>query len=484
VGRRRGDLVRARRSSPRPPRHAAPPEALVTGGPFEKTPEPARPRPGEEPPADYARRETEWAGGRRDMTPAVGTPGQPGAWERAEPGADVGISLPAWGDAQWSFLYGSDTSYASERPAEGQVRDANRRARGGAETPPVAGPVIKPPVWTWEVPVYFWFGGIASGSAFVAAACDVAGDHRSARIARLVALGAVGACPPLLIADLGRPARFLNMLRVFKPRSPMNMGAWALSAFAGANAAAIGADLLGLPRAARTAGAATAVVGGYLGSYTGVLLAATAVPLWSRSRLLLGPIFVTTATATGAAACRLTLSAAGLPRDHPTRRALAGLETGAIVTELALSTLNERRLGPLGVQLEQGTGGRLFAAAKWAVRGGIALRLLGRRAGAPAHHLGSVLCLGAGLCFRWAWIEAGRQSARDDEAVARAHRIDLEEEGPIRRRLARRMRTEPRRPRATPLGRVGSAYADAVRRTSLAVEKLLRRPHGGPSPPP
>ncbi|HEY8583818.1 MAG TPA: NrfD/PsrC family molybdoenzyme membrane anchor subunit [Capillimicrobium sp.] len=412
----------------------------------------------------------------RDTTPAVGTPGQPASWRRAEAGADVAKALPEWQDAQWSFLYGADTGYATEEPADGQVREANRRGRGGTETPPVNGPVIKAPVWTWEVPAYFWFGGIASGSAFVAAACDAAGDHRSARIARLVSMAAVGACPPLLIADLGRPARFLNMLRVFKPRSPMNLGAWALSGFSAIGTVAVGADLLGRPRLARGAGALNAVVGGYLGSYTGVLLAATSVPVWSRSRLLLGPIFVTTATATGAAACRLTLVAAGLPAQHPTRRALAGLETGAMVTELTLSAVNERRLGPLAQQLEHGRGGQLFTAAKWAVRGGIALRLADRSAGGPAHHLASALYLAGGLAFRWGWIEAGKASAGDHEAVARTHRANREEEDWISRRLAQRLPSRHRRPRGRGLaGRAARAYAETVRRTSLAVEGALRR---------
>ncbi|HEU4658404.1 MAG TPA: NrfD/PsrC family molybdoenzyme membrane anchor subunit [Capillimicrobium sp.] len=453
----------------------------MNGGPFEPTPPPRRPRPREEPPADYARRETEWAagGGERDTTPAVGTPGEPASWRRAEPGADVGLTHSGFQDAQWSFLYGSDTAYADVRPADGEVAAANRRARGGTETPPVAGPVIKPPVWTWEIPVYFWFGGIASGSAFVAFACDLAGDHRSARIARLVSMGAVSACPPLLIADLGRPARFLNMLRIFKPRSPMNLGAWALSAFSVTGSVAVAADLLGAPRAARVAGGATAVIGGYLGSYTGVLLASTSVPLWSRSRLLLGPIFVTTATATGAAASRLALAAAGLPTDHPTRRALAVLETSAIVTELGLSRINERRLGPLGEQLDEGRGGRLFRAATWAVNGGLTLRALSRQAGSPAHHLGSVLFLAAGLCFRWAWIEAGRQSARDDEDVARTHRVNVEEEDWIRRLLARRMPSSHRPARQGGLlRRAAGLYADGVRRTSLTVERLLGTPRG------
>jgi len=284
---------------------------------------------------------------------------------------------------------------------------------------------MKAPVWTWEVPVYFWTGGIASGSSFVALACDLSGDHRSARIARLVALGALAPSPPLLIMDLGRPERFYNMLRVFKPRSPMSLGVWALSAFGGLVASAVGADLLGRERTARGLGAATALVGGYLGSYTGVLLASTAVPVWSRSRLFLGPIFVATATATGAAATRLVLVATGLPVGHPTHEALGRVESGAMAAELVLSTINEHRLGRLAHALEDGRPGRLMRAAKWLVRGGLTLRLARRRAGwvGPAsHHVASVAYLAAGLCFRLAWVTAGPPSAHDDEAVARTAR--------------------------------------------------------------
>ena len=90
-------------------------------------------------------------------------------------------------------------------PSPGQVAAANRRMRSGP-VPEVQGPFINAPVWTWEIPLYFWFGGIAAGSAFVALACDLEGDERSARIARHVALGAVAPAPLLLIGDLGRPS--------------------------------------------------------------------------------------------------------------------------------------------------------------------------------------------------------------------------------------------------------------------------------------
>jgi len=407
----------------------------------------------------------------RDVTPALGTHGGPADWRRARPGARVALQRARWEDAAWSFLYKDDTRYGAAPVDMDAVAQVNRRMRG-APAGPVHGPLLNAPVWTWEIPLYFWCGGVATGSWFVSVACDLAGDHRSAAIARKVALGAVAPSPALLIADLGRPGRFLNMLRIFKPRSPMNLGAWALVGFSGLATAAVGADLLGRPRAARAIGGANVVIGGYLGSYTGVLLATTAVPLWARSRLFLGPIFVCTAAATGAAATRLALVAAGLPVGHPTRTALGTIETGAMTGELLLSSLNERRLGRAGLSLEQGTPGRLFRAAKWGVRLGLALRLVRRPLGPPAHHVASVCYLAAGLAFRYAWVGAGKVSAQDDEAVARMARgavtvDDRATGGPRRRRLVSSART----PRGAK--RLQRAYPELVRRASLLAERLL-----------
>jgi hypothetical protein len=354
-----------------------------------------------------------------DPRPAVGKPASPAFGEKT--GEKVGLHIGEWRDGRWSYLYGEDTDYKDQAADMDDVRDAARAARTGDLPKIIQGPIINPPVWTWEIPLYFWTGGIAAGSSFVALACDLAGDERSASVARKVALGALAPSPLLLVLDLGRPLRFLNMLRVFKPRSPMSMGAWALTAFGNLAAAAVGADLLGRRKAAQRIGAANAVVGGYLGSYTGVLLASTAVPLWARSRLFLGPIFVSTATATGAAACRLALVATGLPVGHPTRRALGTVETAAMGAELALSIINERQLGPLASGLSQGRPGKLFKFAKWAVRVGLSLRLA-RGRGPWVHHVASALYLAAGLAFRYAWVGAGRQSARHDEVVAKMAR--------------------------------------------------------------
>jgi formate-dependent nitrite reductase membrane component NrfD len=214
------------------------------------------------------------------------------------------------------------------------------------------------------------------------------------------------------------------MLRVFKPRSPMSMGAWCLSLFGGLATASVGADLIGRKREARALGGANAVVGGYLGSYAGVLLASTAVPLWARSKMFLGPIFVTTAVANGAAATRLVLVAAGLPEGHRTRHALGRVETAAMSIELGMSTWNERRLGETGDALERGRAGKLFRFAKWSVLAGLALRALRPRLGRRGHDVASVLYLAGGLAFRYAWVAAGHNSATDDKAVARMARQD------------------------------------------------------------
>jgi formate-dependent nitrite reductase membrane component NrfD len=361
-------------------------------------------------------------GGARDTTPATGAGGGPARWRRAREGAKVAVHRGEWRDGAWSFLFGRDTRYAAEHADLEGVRAAGRRQREGDPPAEVQTGMMKPPVWTWEVPLYFWLGGMAAGSSFVALACDLAGDERSAATARKVALVTVAPSPVLLILDLGRPARFFNMMRVFKPRSPMSMGAWCLIGFSNLAAASVAADLTGRRRQAKWVGGANAVLGGYLGSYTGVLLAATAVPVWARSRLFLGPIFVATGAATGAAACRLTLVARGLPVGHPTREALGRVETGAMAAELILSQVNDVRLGDLADALEHGKAGRWFSAGKWLVRAGLSLRLVRGSAGPWSHHFASAFYLGAGLCFRYAWVEAGKVSARDDEAVARTAR--------------------------------------------------------------
>src|SRR3984957_12741422 len=142
-------------------------------------------------------------------------------------------------------------------------------------------PALKPPVWTWEVPLYFFLGGIAGMSACTAFIAQL--FHGGSALIRFsLWAGLVGAalCPILLIADLGRPMRFLNMLRVFKLRSAMSMGAWILVAFSNCVFLAVvcfelqlrgfvNLPLIGLLWLAEAAAALTGLL---LAGYTGVLI--------------------------------------------------------------------------------------------------------------------------------------------------------------------------------------------------------------------
>lgn len=151
-------------------------------------------------------------------------------------------------------------------------------------------PLLKPPVWTWEVPAYFFVGGVAGIAAVIAAVGTLAGaDASLVRDARWMAVVGALISPALLISDLGRPSRFLYMMRVFKTQSTMSMGAWTLAVFTPAALAALiwdpvtagqEASLLALMlgHAASLLGAATGLV---LATYTGVLLSVTAIPVWA-----------------------------------------------------------------------------------------------------------------------------------------------------------------------------------------------------------
>ncbi|MDX6719212.1 MAG: hypothetical protein QOJ63_1466, partial [Solirubrobacteraceae bacterium] len=148
---------------------------------------------------------------------------------------------------------------STTRPSRGQA--AASAADDGRPTVPRAEPrsyyglpVLNEPVWSWEIPVYFFAGGMAGAAAPLALAASVRGDRRLARAATTVALAGVVVSPPLLISDLGAPRRFFNMLRMFKVTSPMSVGAWILSAFAPAVAAGAARELLDVLPAVGRAG--------------------------------------------------------------------------------------------------------------------------------------------------------------------------------------------------------------------------------------
>jgi hypothetical protein len=212
--------------------------------------------------------------------------------------------------------------------------------------------------------------------------------------------------PALLISDLGRPERFHHMLRVFKPTSPMSMGSWILASSSSAIALATARSVLGwFPRLGRAAGA-TAVLGPALATYTAVLAADTAVPVWHEARGELPFVFASGAAMSAGAA--IAIAGGGAPAR---RLALAGA-----AGELAATAVMERRLGELGEPYHEGAAGRFVKAAKVLTAAGAGMMAGAgrRRAGVAA---GAALMLGGALATRWAVYKAGFQSAADPKYV-------------------------------------------------------------------
>lgn len=319
-------------------------------------------------------------------------------------------------------------------------------------------PMVKRPTWRWYIPLYFALGGLAGGTALIGAAAQLMGGGRhrtTVRHARYLSVVLAAICPIPLILDLGRPRRFLHMLRVVKVSSPLNLGTWILTAFgltsgvlAARQAAEDGFVLRRegpFGRLARAVPAGPlavlhAVLGIALGGYTGTLLAATAIPLWAAAGVLLGPLFLATSVASGAAALTLMNIFAGGQRAPAGRRGvwrtpsvasalaspvderatLAAIEATAAVAQLGLvaarATLVPRRIDQ---PLRSGLWGGVFrygaVAAGMAGPLGIRLgaRMAGKRGGTALAATGATLTLLGALAERFAIVEAGKRSADD-----------------------------------------------------------------------
>ena len=269
-------------------------------------------------------------------------------------------------------------------------------------------PVIKEPVWTWEIPAYFFTGGLGGASAVLSLAARVGGNEALAKTSMYVGAAADLASPPLLISDLGRPERFLNMFRVFKVTSPMSVGSWILGVSGGASATAALLELTGRLKLVKYAAeVVSALSGGPLATYTGGLVADTAVPAWHDARRELPYVFGASAAASAGAASALFLP----PRDAGPARRLA--ICGALA-ELGAVQAMERRLGPLvGEPYKQGEAGKLTKASKLCVAAGAGLLAARGRKSRTAAVAGSTLLLAGEVALRIAVWKAGRQSARD-----------------------------------------------------------------------
>jgi len=271
-------------------------------------------------------------------------------------------------------------------------------------------PLLKPPVWTWEVPIYFFVGGAAGGAAVIALMAQLTGSEaKLIRDARYVAAIGANVSGALLVADLGRPARFLNMLRVFKPQSAMSVGAWTLASFGAFSSLTALAELLrtrgGVVRViGNGAGALSAAAGLVMVTYTGVLIGVTSIPVWSKHVRMLPAHFG--ASGLGAAVSVLQLLGHD---DHGALQALgiaaAAFEviTGAKIELSADRDSEPLRHGPTGITTRLGG---FFSGPLPLV-----LRLAGLRS-RRARSAAAVSTLLGSLITRFAWIEAGKKSVQ------------------------------------------------------------------------
>ena len=277
-------------------------------------------------------------------------------------------------------------------------------------------PVIKEPVWTWEIPVYFFTGGLAGASSVLSLVAKLRGNPKLGAAALYVGAAADAVSPLLLISDLGRPERFHHMLRVFKPTSPMNVGAWILLASGGASSTAALLELTGRLRPVKVAAEVVAALSGPpLATYTGVLVADTAVPVWHEGRRELPWLFGASACASACAAACMVIE----PKDaRPARRLALG---GVAAEGLAMQAM-ELRLGEIGEVYRRGAAGKLAWAAK-GLAGAGALVLAGRGATSRrAAALGGAMICAGELCLRWSVFRAGFQSARDPKYTVEPQR--------------------------------------------------------------
>ncbi len=281
-------------------------------------------------------------------------------------------------------------------------------------------PVIKDPVWTWEIPIYFFTGGLAGASAGLAFLSELDGEDVLARRAWAIALAGITLSPGFLVSDLGRPERFLNMLRLFKVTSPMSVGSWLLSGSGAATALAAANAWTGrFPRAARVAKPAAAVLGLPLSTYTAALLANTAIPVWHRASRWLPFVF-----GSGAA---LSAGAVGVAVTPPERaRAARRLALGAAVVEGPLMELMALRLGRHGHAYRHG---QAVAAAHLSrgciAAGGALLYRRGSSSRLAAAASGALLSVGA-VATRWSVFRAGFRSANDPRYVTGSQRELIE----------------------------------------------------------
>jgi hypothetical protein len=303
-------------------------------------------------------------------------------------------------------------------------------------------PIIKAPVWkNPDVPLYLFLGGLA-GSSSVLGAMAAATDRPSLRrAARLAAAGGAAGGTVFLIHDLHRPQRFLHMLRVFKPTSPLSVGSWILSPFAAFATVTAATEVTGwFRRAGDVSGVAAAVVGPTLATYTAVLFSNTAVPTWHEAHRHLPVLFGSSAAAAGGG-FGLVFSSV---RDNEPAARLGVL--GAVV-ELATEEKMTHDLGMLADVYEKGRAKTLMSASKACLVAGAVGAVVGRKRRWSSVLSGLALLAGSALT-RFGVFDAGIASANDP-----AHIVVPQRERLRRREDAARTETTPPDRRYAPASR-------------------------------
>jgi formate-dependent nitrite reductase membrane component NrfD len=327
-----------------------------------------------------------------------------------------------------------------------------RRGQGGDGAPVVPDatftsyygrPVLKASPWQQDIPAYLFLGGLAAGSSLLGAGADLTDRPALRRAGRLAGLTGITLGFAALVHDLGRPSRFVNMLRVAKPTSPMSVGTWILSVYGPLVGVAGAAEIAqALPprfgwaqrllgRLGRPAGIGAAVVAPAVASYMAVLLADTATPAWHEAYHELPFVFAGSAAAAsgGLAMMAVTVDEAGPAR----RMALAGA-----VGELAAERRMDESMGLAAEALHTGTPGRLMRASKAMTVAGVAaaaaVELLSPRRGSSrwvraASVAGGAALVAGSICTRFAIFGAGQESARDPKYTVVPQRARLDRRG-------------------------------------------------------
>ena len=224
--------------------------------------------------------------------------------------------------------------------------------------------MLKTPEWEMMIVLYFFLGGIAGGAYFTAAIADNFGSVRDrpvARVGYLLALPLVAICGLLLIADLGTPSRFLNMVRTLRFWNPMSLGAWMVGIFGLFTlASAVLSFSTSEERIAlrRKIGLVGIIFGFFLASYTGVLLSSTALPFWTEARLM-GALFLASGASTGMAAITLIMFLTGASAGEGWSKIIRA-DRYSIVIELVLLAVFLALLGSAARPITTGHFAPLF----------------------------------------------------------------------------------------------------------------------------